>query len=127
MRAHAIVTKSRSIFVRRLLIVCLAVAAISMSTFTPVARAAGATPSIVNFSAVYAGNGVWMADGIIQAEHVSDVTLEFSGAHSETTVPDQYGCFTIFFAAPAGTVLYVSATDSSGTTNREVRLDDFEL
>jgi hypothetical protein len=127
MRAHFITSGSRSNLVRRPLIVCLAVAVFT-SGYLAVTRAeADPSLTIQYFGATSIGNSMWLADCVVEAEDMSSVSIEYTGAATASLTPNAQGHVGFIFSADPGDILYVEVTDSTETASDEAELIDNEI
>ncbi len=68
------------------------------------------------------GNDKWLVEGLLSADDISAVTIQFSGCTAGTATPDATGYFFLIVSQPATDTLTVDAADGTNTAHESIVL-----
>lgn len=74
------------------------------------------------FAAQTIGFDRWLVEGIVAAEDLSAVSIQFGGCATGTVNPDPYGYFSLVMTAQPSDTLTADATDGTNTAHAELLL-----
>ena len=74
------------------------------------------------FAASYLGDDRWFVEGILIADDMSAITIQFGGCVTGTTTPGEGGYFSVIATSPGTNTVTADASDGTNTAHAEVIL-----